>query len=717
MVNPGLNIRSTFFTELSGVTQVTGLSFGPKGTTQQSKENVFRITTSFSSSSSKKAFAICKSRIFIQPQSGDSTKVNALLQPINQPSSRLPIKYFIYRGLDVNSFFDSSLSGGETQLVLNANKSSASTLVQNLWNKFIAFNGLPTNTTDPFLSKWIGYDPANQSGSDLLAQYLEKLSPDDLSDSSQPSLLFELPIIDEGTWLGNCTTAFGFEVVLDHGKDFIKGSGVSLDLNYLRASEYEVDISNLPSGTLEKSYRETILNFLDPAAFYGAHYPDGVVDTLDNSETLTTKTLNDIYNDIISKFENKNSHYIIVESIRGRSYNYYNEHEIPQAQGNMDLKISEDNSVYNYASYNHYKWPIHVYSSDQNHSNNFNSFFIRFNALAQRHIAYVQFSNFIFQSTNTSSFFEINPDEKDEPWLTKSLTLELPNLLSGSVSQTVSGLTYLIIDYRLETVLNASNDKFLLKSIDEIFHLNQSSYDHTTTGIRQVVGKAGNNNLLTRAINVQALCACQGLAVFDHITNPNDDTDIRERSAYEVIVSNCSDLTVGVNSLLQSKSGFAKPFLSSENNYHHPENEQGLFLEFFLIEISPNSVIKGIKLSSTGSETTSNKGFLGISKLENDALNLVANNSQLRESRIYLSSKYPGKISSLNMLDYFVYTLGLTGEDSLGNVVFEDVTPEIQVYSLDNLTFFSQSYSEFIDEEEVVPISQEVDIIIDNISL
>ena len=134
---------------------------------------------------------------------------------------------------------------GETQLITNGNKASASTLVQNLWSQFISFNGLASNTTDPFLSKWLGYDPVNQVSTESISSYLRKRSTDDLSDVTNPNDLFELPVVSEGDWIGDFSQSFGFEVVLDFGVDQMRGIGRAFDLDFLQQSSYVHEMINL----------------------------------------------------------------------------------------------------------------------------------------------------------------------------------------------------------------------------------------------------------------------------------------------------------------------------------------------------------------------------------------------------------------------------------------------------------------------------------------
>ncbi|HUC83472.1 MAG TPA: hypothetical protein VMR70_21345, partial [Flavisolibacter sp.] len=86
--------QSHFFIDPSGVTQVAAQAFGPVA---GNEANEFRLTSGFSCNGTAKAFAICKGIVLVQPQAGNTGKVNLVLRPFTQPFPGLNIKYFVYR--------------------------------------------------------------------------------------------------------------------------------------------------------------------------------------------------------------------------------------------------------------------------------------------------------------------------------------------------------------------------------------------------------------------------------------------------------------------------------------------------------------------------------------------------------------------------------------------------------------------------------------------
>lgn len=96
-VTPLLVANSHFFLESGSFGQLESQKFGVVS------ENEFRTTTKITYTG--KLYAICQGQIFIQPQTGNPNKVNLLLRPYKQPIKEVPIKYFIYRGLNKSDFF------------------------------------------------------------------------------------------------------------------------------------------------------------------------------------------------------------------------------------------------------------------------------------------------------------------------------------------------------------------------------------------------------------------------------------------------------------------------------------------------------------------------------------------------------------------------------------------------------------------------------------
>ena len=81
-------------------------------------------------------------------------------------------------------------------------------------------------------------------------------------------------VVQEGMWIGDFAAGAtaGFEIILAE-------SSYIPTLEYARATEHKVEITT-QTGFAAKKKREEILNFIDPAAFYGLFYKTYNFDSL-----------------------------------------------------------------------------------------------------------------------------------------------------------------------------------------------------------------------------------------------------------------------------------------------------------------------------------------------------------------------------------------------------------------------------------------------------
>jgi len=338
---------SHFFTELlpnpTPPFQTQNDSFGP---VLSDPTNQFRVTSVFTlqnTTDTVKAFAATNGHLFFAPHGNPSgTKVNIILKPSQALDVGVKIKYFVYRGvLKSNIMVDNS---GITQLI-NQDSNNLS-FINRVWDEYKEYNNL-NNVTSPisFKAKDLGYDPSVPSDSKLIKRFFNKENNADSVSS------YNLPYIKVGEPLGFFEGTVGFEVVVDYGdyEHEFHDSGFELDFAYASATECILNIAatnplnvagNMPSIPLaitDKIFRENIYQFIDPAAFYGAHLTknfDGrkaqYVGRVQYFNAATNheddfSTPKSIYESIISLFYNRNRHYLYILGKRGRSYNFYNE--------------------------------------------------------------------------------------------------------------------------------------------------------------------------------------------------------------------------------------------------------------------------------------------------------------------------------------------------------------------------------------------------------
>lgn len=345
-----LDAKSFFFLE-DGVfaPQTAAQSFGIID------ENQFR-TTSIVSVTNKKVISICKGQIFIQPMTGDNTKVNLILKPYIQPINGISIKYFIYRGLSKSNFIDT-----EGKIVSIGN--GLITHIQNEFNNFYQ-NHPPI---PEFLAKYIGYPDVTttQQDTDLIDSYFYKISQSydgDAENLVDPTKNFEFPIIPAGTHLATETGSIGLDIVLNYGDYYVANdqNPFKFNLAFARAASNVINVQSITDAYQKKIARETITQFLDPAAYYGLHANDGGK-IFRFGQTQPIVTPQDVAT-LIDKFVTKNTIYIYVHSNRQRSYNFYNKYVVSETNAN-NLKIGLSEAALAETTFETNSWPVKVFTT------------------------------------------------------------------------------------------------------------------------------------------------------------------------------------------------------------------------------------------------------------------------------------------------------------------------------------------------------------------
>jgi hypothetical protein len=272
------------------------MKFGPN---PNNPTILFEVSTQFQLTNQCKTFACQDGLMIIQQSSVNPALVNVILKP--KEELKIPfgqIKYFVYRGLSKDSF----ISGTNITPQATGNSEFIARFWVD-WNQYkISHPTLPNPGPESF-----GYDNSLSSSLDIEKIY----------DNSQVNNIRPI-YVKEGEWIGNFGTSspISFEVVVDTNNIF--------NLDFLRADMHQIDVTSL-WGLDIRAKREQILSFIDPAAFFGLHYDEGVsVSTYTGTvKTTENKKQNDLYISLISKFTNKNCVYLDIRSEKGYSYNFY----------------------------------------------------------------------------------------------------------------------------------------------------------------------------------------------------------------------------------------------------------------------------------------------------------------------------------------------------------------------------------------------------------
>lgn len=303
-------------------------------------EDRFRVSSHHSATANLRAYAICDGQVLVQQDANNVNLVNILLRPSEQPNNDLPkIKYFIYRGVLKNSLSDGAnvVDGGST-----------------LTKKIIAHNPITPQKVLGLELTGINYsdtDPVDN------AFYI-------------PNLDFELWKVFGGWSIGVFNaTGFGFEIIYE-------SSGYEITFEALRATKHLVRITSSGGSLTQaeifelRTKKQEILNYLDPAAFWGSLYNYSVfarnstdATNSDFVHVFEKKKKDEIYRDLIEGgtvgsptniYQNKNCVYLDIRNNHNDSFNYF-------GLNNDELRISfvDDNNE-PAVSFNYYtsQWPI-----------------------------------------------------------------------------------------------------------------------------------------------------------------------------------------------------------------------------------------------------------------------------------------------------------------------------------------------------------------------
>lgn len=317
-------------------TQALADGYGPESIDPTNK---YTITSRFQLIATTKAFACQDSVMIVQQSSVNADLVNVILKPIE--GLKIPfnsVNYYVYRGLKKDSF----ITGTGVKPSGDADKSE---FIDRFWKDWKSFkiNSNQPNIADPTPQSF-GYDTTLAGTLDIEKIY----------DNSQPDVqgLF----VKEGEWIGDfaCVDSYGNPVKIGF-EVIIETDGFVLDVNYLKAEKYQIDVTGLSDFVL-RAKREQILSFIDPSAFFGLHYEIGVNITVynGNNKNVQTKKKDDLYKIILDKFATKNRVYLDIRSEKGYSYNFYQNYN---GSGN-NIKIGNSVTTPTEQIYESNGWPI-----------------------------------------------------------------------------------------------------------------------------------------------------------------------------------------------------------------------------------------------------------------------------------------------------------------------------------------------------------------------
>ncbi len=347
-----------FFTEPSKLDPQTASD--PFGPVDGDEANKYRISSKHKVNADAKIFACQDAMMIVQQDDVNTGLVNLILKPLKGLGIAFdPVKYYVYRGVDKSSF----LAGAAIIPKATSGKTEFLDKFWANWDIYTTVTGTPiTPSPEP---KSFGYDPLLAS-SPQNESHIEELYN---SSESTNALLndFQSIKVSEGEWIANVLSgeSFSFEIIMD-------SDHLQLDFAYFQkqrpiidATGLSIDPNNPYLGAVAQ--RDKILNYIDPAAFFGMHSVLGVKIAVYSGLTKMAPVVKrgvDLVNDVLSTFINKDVVYLDIRSERGYSYYYYQNYRIDFFSGNLlqwsevlDLK-SASQAAFASLDYATLSWPL-----------------------------------------------------------------------------------------------------------------------------------------------------------------------------------------------------------------------------------------------------------------------------------------------------------------------------------------------------------------------
>lgn len=308
----------------------------------------------------KNVFSVVEGEIIVCNVSGseNTDKVNIFLKPtINYASlyyTGMPkVKYFVYRGVKKSSFFDTNnnvkTSITENEVLKTLNTGIATTGIvapatrrQNFKDSFEDITNLANTYPDP------------NDNTNILSNLVDTLFVKE--DYNQIK-------VDSGDKLGICGSDFGFEIMLEE-------NGFNPTIEQAKLLENIIDTTVDTTPVKKKIKQLEILNYIDPAAFFGLFFrKDSRVIDPKNGKGLTSSRA--CYNLFLSKLKTGTRIYVDIR----------NKFALPvtintSGKSFSQIKVSVDGSTPSTArNYQYFKkdttiistWPIHI--MDESFSN------------------------------------------------------------------------------------------------------------------------------------------------------------------------------------------------------------------------------------------------------------------------------------------------------------------------------------------------------------
>jgi pyrrolidone-carboxylate peptidase len=338
-----MGAKFCFFTDPAALAaQSPAEAFGPEliPSTGTSKDR-FRVTDTHHVTIPMvaKAYAVCRGQICVQAAGAGSLAL--VLRPLVPPPFDFPyVEYYIYRGIRADSLL---ASNGKLDLGKEGAGATLNNLIAYIREKVLK-HAAPQTTTES--SAHLGLDRTATTATD----------GGDWGDGQPLDHLFrypggaELPIVEAGWTLGGFDATFGFEVV-------VQQYGAQPTIGWARNADPWIEADKTSTGAsaadlyASRLQREAIGCFVDPCAFWGMFWRDGLTIAGEG-----TKKANHLHAQLFGAspgiFANRGRAWLDIRNKVGLSYDFYGIFQDAIQTGPDEAGLTQ-------VSYSSSGWPVH----------------------------------------------------------------------------------------------------------------------------------------------------------------------------------------------------------------------------------------------------------------------------------------------------------------------------------------------------------------------
>jgi hypothetical protein len=424
-------------------TQSSLKAFGKKSVDQ------FRLTSSFDITAKLPAYAMMSGTILLQQQlPPNDNKVNLFIKPANLTDFKIPVKYIIYRGLDILDFLSSS------------NITDSATIVKTSGSELLDKMQLIQQSRAPGISIPVEALFGNEL-SPVDTKNIDEFFFKNLASTSQ------LFTIEGGIKLGEFAVGeIGIEILLENSEYFL-----TVEMGKKTYNEQLIIPADNSNPKLVKWKKDLIRHFVDPAAFYGIHHSISGGIGYRHGSTFTeaiATTKADVVTKVLDPFHTKNTVYLDVRNENGYSYNYYGNYDGTGTDATKEIKIGPTVGSLVQMEYYNDGWGIHSVSSvSLSNSLQENTIYLRLRIKDNERPLIAGNGHFLPQATGPNADQALKFIDESVllpsplgtlPEFTEPIQITLPNNLVGTTGEQIACLVRL--DYHKQIRLNDGTDVF-----------------------------------------------------------------------------------------------------------------------------------------------------------------------------------------------------------------------------------------------------------------